>query len=248
MNSLVVLEDEGWDAGVITLRGARARQLVDSHEFVVGQEIFVARLGGEKGRARVVHYTTDCVELALSQVQPSLALRPIDLLIGLSRPQTIKKVIQAAVMSGVRSLHLVHTESGEKSYLDSHLLRPEYLQTEIIKALEQTGEGLYPAIHIYRSFSELRTRALDCLGSDQPHLRMVAVPGEPLIPVSIFERRSDALVLAVGSEAGWSERELTCLRECGFVSIGLGPRVMRVELALTFLLGQSLLIPLGGEL
>jgi 16S rRNA (uracil1498-N3)-methyltransferase len=250
MNSLIIFADEGWEGGVITLRGQRAQQVFYSHEFVVGQEISVARFGGARGKARVEQYSSDHVELSLFDVRPSLELRPVDLIVGLSRPQTTKKVIQAAVMSGVRSLHFVHTASGEKSYLDSHLLRPECLQVEVVKALEQTGEGVYPPIYVHRTFFGFRDKVLDSLGSTQAHLRLVAAPGDQLMSASVFSQRSEALILAVGSEAGWVDREILTLKERGFVGVGLGPRVLRVEVALSFLLGQSLLLPLGkaGEI
>jgi 16S rRNA (uracil1498-N3)-methyltransferase len=247
MNSLIVFADEGWETGIITLRGARARQIFYANDFAIGQDISVARLGGAKAKARVIQYSADLVELSVGDISPSLMLRPIDLVIGLSRPQTTKKIVQAAVMSGVRSLHFVHTASGEKSYLDSHLLRPECLEQEVVKALEQTGEGLYPSIHVHRSFFALRDQVLDSLGSGQRHLRLVAAPGEPLISAAALAERSEALVLAVGSEAGWSDLELSMLKERGFVGVGLGPRIVRVEVALSFLLGQSLLLPLGVE-
>lgn len=247
MNSLLIFDGEGWEEGAITLTGERARQIFSSYEFVIGQDISVARLGGEKGRAQVVHYASTSIKLNLLETHPSLALRPIDLIVGLSRPQTTKKVIQAAVMSGVRSLHFVHTELGEKSYLDSHVLRPKDLETEVVKALEQIGEGLYPAIHVYRSFFELRARLLNSAPLDPMHLRLVAVPYEPLVSVSLFEQKRESLMLAVGPEVGWSKREVTRLKDCGFMSVGLGPRVLRVEVALTFLLGQSLLMPFSGD-
>lgn len=247
MNSLIIFEDEGWETGVVTLRSTRAQGVFHGSDFVVGQEIAVALLGGEKATARVLRYEAECVQLALDLRQPSKHLRPIDLVVGLSRPQTTKKVIQAAVMAGVRSLHLVHTQSGEKSYLDAHLLKPEYLRVEVAKSLEQTGEGLFPAIHVHRSFAQVYNDVLDTLGSTKAHLRLVAAPGEPLISVPVLQQESDALVIAVGSEAGWSEQELCRLKERGFVGVGLGSRVLRVEVALMFLLGQSLFVPFSGE-
>jgi 16S rRNA (uracil1498-N3)-methyltransferase len=248
MNSLIIFEDEGWNTGMVTLRDTRAQSVFHGSDFVVGQEIAVALFGGEKARAQVLRCETDCVELALHARQPSQKLRPIDLVVGLSRPQTTKKVIQAAVMAGVRSLHLVHTQSGEKSYLDSHLLRPECLRAEVVKSLEQTGEGLFPAIHVHRSFARVSNDVLDTLGSTGPHLRLVAAPGEPLISSPTLKQECDALVIAVGSEAGWSERELSRLKEKGFIGVGLGSRVLRVEVALLFLLGQSLFVPFAGDI
>lgn len=243
MNSLLIRENEGWESGDIVLVGKRARDVFHSNQFVLGQRVIVAQLGGDKGVAEVCRYGADRIELTLRHTEPSLALRPIDLVVGLARPQTTKKIIQIAVMSGVRSLHLVHTTLGEKSYLDSHILKPEFLQDEVVKALEQIGEGLYPNIYVHRSFRFLPWDQFEPPNPSQAIVKLVAVPGEPLSSPLVEDscRGLHGLVLAVGPEAGWTDKERSALLERGFTGIGLGPRIVRVELALALLLGQSLL-------
>ena len=241
MNSLVIFADEGWDLGPIRLVGARAESFYNSQQFKVGQEIHVAKLGADKGIARVVCLSSSLIELDLVSSSPSLPLKPIDLVVGLSRPQTLKKVIQAATMVGVRSLHFVHTESGEKSYLTSHLLRPDALQLEVVKSLEQIWEGLYPSIHIHRSFRYFVSHHLANLGVEPPGMRLVASPDGGPITTSQLESSCGSMVIAVGPEAGWSAAEVATFCTQGFQKVGLGPRVVRVEVALLMLLGQVLL-------
>jgi 16S rRNA (uracil1498-N3)-methyltransferase len=241
MNSLLIVADEGWESGRIRLVGPRAGGVYGTHQFQEGQEIHVAKLGGDKGIARVVRFSSDLIELDLVSCAPSLALRPIDLVVGLSRPQTLKKVIQAATMAGVRSLHFVHTESGEKSYLTSHVLQPDALQLEVIKSLEQIGEGLYPTVHVHRSFRYFVSHHLPALGAEQPGVRLIASPNSNGLTTAQLEMSYRSMVLAVGSEAGWSEAEVAALCTQGFEKVGLGQRVVRVEVALLMLLGQALL-------
>ena len=50
--------------------------------------------------------------------------------------------------------------------------------------------------------------------------------------------------MAIGPERGWSDAEVDLFTQHGFTPVGLGERVVRVELALVFLLGKlSLLRP-----
>jgi 16S rRNA (uracil1498-N3)-methyltransferase len=239
MNSLIIYEDEGWHQGCIRLVGERARAARGSGTCLVGAELRVALLGGDKGLVRVCVSSDERVVLELLSTERSLSLRPIDLIVGLSRPQTTKKVIQAAVMSGVRSLHLVHLESGEKSYLDAHIFREADLRDEIVKALEQTWEGLYPAISVHRNFASFTRSHASLFGAADSALRVVAHPGAaPLSNVGYHATQS--VVIAVGSEGGWSEQELQALLSRGFIQIGLGRRIVRVEVALLYLLGQTL--------
>jgi 16S rRNA (uracil1498-N3)-methyltransferase len=249
VNSLVVFDNEGWDSGIISLRGERARSVLKANQFQLDQHVAIAKFGGEKGSARIIRCDPQFIELRIEHLEPSLELRPIDLIVGLARPQTTKKVIQAAVMSGVRSLHLVHTFLGEKSYLSSHVLREDALQGEIVKALEQTGEGLYPQITVYSSFRSLPWDTFEVATSSQPLLAIAALPGgAPAHSALKTENvRPKGMVIAVGPEAGWAPREVELLLSKGFVGVGLGPRIVRVELALSYLLGQSLLVAFNED-
>jgi len=239
MNSLIVFVNEGWNEGRVTIEGARAREAYDTGDYGVGTEIRVAVLGGDKGLGRVVECTRDRLVFDVEQTTSSLKLRPIDLIVGLSRPQTTKKVIQAAVMSGVRSLHLVHLASGQKSYLDAHLLREEALREEIAKSLAQIWEGLYPTIHVHRSFNRFVRECGELFEVSNTTLRIVAQPGGSPLSTSAGPVHNSALI-AVGSEGGWSEAELDTFTGAGFSRVGLGQRVVRVEVALLYLLGQTL--------
>jgi len=239
MNSLVVFENEGWDERRVTIEGERAHEAYQTGEYEVGAEIRVVVFGGEKGIGRVVECARDRLVFDVIRTESSLALRPVDLIVGLARPQTTKKVLQAAVMSGVRSLHLVHLASGEKSYLDAHLLRDGALREEIAKSLAQIWEGLYPKIHIHRSFHRFVRDHQELLQGASTAMRIVAQPGG--VPLDhVRDVAHDAAVIAVGSEGGWSDEELHAFTAAGFSRVGLGERVVRVEVALLYLLGQTL--------
>ncbi len=238
MNSLVVFQSEFVDPSVIRIGTPRVDQLWRAYLKLRGQEIHIAVFGGDRGVASL--RTVDAHEMILdvSRMEPSLPLRPIDVVVGLSRPQTVKKVIQTAVMTGVRSLHLVRTEHGEKSYGTSSLLEADALHGETIKALEQTGEGLSPLISVHKSFAHFHKNGLRALTSDELTVKILAHPGGGSLASVAQLPQSNVAVIAVGPEPGWSVSELESLEDLGFTRVGLGPRVMRVEIALSFLLGQ----------
>jgi 16S rRNA (uracil1498-N3)-methyltransferase len=239
MNSLVVYPDEGWQSGRITLVGSRAREVSAAGSYQVGDTLRIALFGGDKGGGKIRAFSSEKIVIDLTWIDPSLDLRPIDLIVGLSRPQTTKKVIQAAVMSGIRSLHFVHLESGEKSYLDSHLFREDDLRYETAKALEQIWEGRYPDIRVHRDFGRFIRGNTELLSASDSRLSLIAQPGGGVITSEMCSA-NDSAVIAVGSEGGWSPRELATFNELGFVPVGLGARIVRVEIALLYLLGQTL--------
>lgn len=240
MNSLLILPEECVSDSRAELVGARALYAYEIHEARVGETVRVGVLGGAKGTALVEYAARDRVVLATQfsdEASPSL---PIDLIIGVPRPQTVKKVIQAAVMLGVRSLHFVRTELGEKSYLSSHALEEESLRDETVKALEQVWETVPPQIKVHRTFSYFLKNHYPSIATNPGGtLSMVAHPlGRELVVADAPRVSAAHLMLAIGPERGWSDDEVSAFRSSGFEVIGLGSRVVRVETALVLLMGQ----------
>ena len=245
VNSLVVLPQEVIDPTRARLEGARALYAFETHGVRDGQTIKVCVLGGLRGEAKVLSATTSSVVLELNLSLPSLEPIPFSLLVGVSRPQTVKKVIQAAVMFGVSSLHFVRSELGEKSYLQSRSLDSDQIEEETVKALEQVWDSRAPEIVVHRTFSYFMENKLAgiaaSLEAQTSGLRaqgFVAHPGGARLRCSDAARLKDSpAIIAIGPERGWSDAEVRAFAGSGFQVVGLGDRVVRVELALVFLMG-----------
>lgn len=227
------------------LEGARAVYAFETHGMRQGQTVKVGVLGGQRGEGTVVKASLSSVELELRLTLPSLQAAPLSLVVGVSRPQTIKKVVQAAVMFGVSSLHFVRSEMGEKSYLQSRSLDADQIEEESIKALEQVWDTRAPEIAVHRTFSYFMEHKLSALsaglevgsqGRRTQHL--IAHPGGRQLGCEDHNRlKSSPVIIAIGPERGWDDTEVRAFQDVGFEMVGLGERVVRVELALVFLLG-----------
>jgi RsmE family RNA methyltransferase len=207
-------------------------------------------MGGLRGEGRILSASLERVTLALDVESARLDPIPVTLIVGVSRPQTVKKVIQAAVMFGVSSLHFVRSEQGEKSYLQSRGLDEDQIQEEVIKALEQVWDSRAPEIVVHRTFSYFIDKKLPLLVSsaqegapDGKVLKLIAHPGGAPLSCGDVSRVENAhAIVAVGPERGWSDNEVEIFQRFGFEVVGLGERVVRVELALVFLLGKLALL------
>lgn len=246
MNSLIILPTECVDPTKGILFEERAVYAYETHGVREGQQVKVAVLGGKKGIGVVLAASRERVEITISDETPPSPVLPIDLIVGVSRPQTVKKVIQAAAILGARSLHFVKSEHGEKSYLQSQALEADQVEFEVIKGLEQVWESIPPEIHVHRNFDYFLERHLPMLGAgevESSSIKLLAHPGGHELR-SIVTRRnlssevSPSIVVAIGPERGWSDIEVRDLLSRGFTQIGLGSRVMRVELATVFIFGQ----------
>lgn len=250
MNSLVVLPDEVRDGATAVLVGRRARYAIDTHGVREGESLQVAVMDGLRGEGQVISVTSGEVTIALTLAESALDPLPLSLIVGVSRPQTVKKVIQSAVMFGVSSLHFVRSEKGEKSYLQSRSLDEDQIEEETIKAMEQVWDSRRPEIVVHRAFSHfvkqklpVLTEATRSVGGGREVIKLVAHPGGSSLTCAESPRlRAAATVIAIGPERGWSEGEVQTFEDLGFQRIGLGERIVRVELALVFLLGQLALL------
>lgn len=165
------------------------------------------------------------------------ALPPVRLVVGLSRPQTMKKVFAAAAEIGCARIDVFRSEKGDPAYAESSLWKSgdSALSGVLEKAAEQTCVPALPEFALSASLAEALDAvparavrvALDVYGADASFARTEFAPGVPA-------------VLAVGSERGWSERERGVLRSRGFAFAHLGERVLRVETAVSVALAVAL--------
>jgi RsmE family RNA methyltransferase len=196
-------------------------------------------LGGVRGEGLVKEATRDRVVIQHVFSSPPLERAPIDLIVGVPRPQTVKKVIQAGVMLGVRSIHFVKSELGEKSYLQSKVLSEEGILAEGVKALEQVWDSQLPEIRVHRSFSYFMDVKLPLLGAGRQGVsRLLAHPTGRALLLSDGPLLGSEQVVAIGPERGWSASEVEQFEQRGFTVVGLGARIVRVETAVVLLLGQ----------
>lgn len=248
MNSLLIYPGELSSEGRVLLVGERARHArEDFHDVVPGVTVPAGIRGGNRGRATYEVIATDDerVELVFEQTHPPMARTPVRLIVAISRPQTIKKVVQASVFLGVRELFLVRTDRTEKSYLSSRELRSERISGEVDRALEQAGDSVPPRIEVGALLTEVVRahrgggRAFFADTAFHPHERSIGFPQAPAKVSMTAATKQDSAsvgpegdtVLLIGPEKGWSERELRLFGDCHLLPLSLGERVLRVDAA-----------------
>jgi RsmE family RNA methyltransferase len=196
-----------------------------------GDVLRVGLVGGYVGTAAVLRLTGD--ELVL---RPSFTDAPpprpgIDLLLAIPRPKALRRVLPAAASLGVDRIVLVNAARVEKSYFDSKVLDPAAVRDLLVLGLEQGRDTQLPEVLLRERFRPFVEDELDALWPDAQ--RLVAHPGTGPAPA----RRSPRAVVAIGPEGGWVPFEIDLLRARGFIPFTLGPRALRVEVALPYAVG-----------
>jgi 16S rRNA (uracil1498-N3)-methyltransferase len=232
------------------LVGERAAYARDQHKVEAGLSLAVVAENRGRGTGTVLSVTPQEVSLDFTVSSAPAAPCAARCLIGLPRPQTVKKVLELCATLGVSELHFVASEQGEKSYQSSTVFEPAELQRFLVKGLEQGGEWRLPKVAVHSHLKKCLAEVRPFAEPVPPHGHGAAIFADTLAsPESSVSKihlvPGASTMVALGPEAGWSEAERLLLLSRGFQSISLGSRVLRVEQALAFLLGQIALLGQG---
>ncbi len=191
-----------------------------------GDSFDAGLVNGPRGRGTLVAVTGEALELAFAWTGEPPALCPLQLVIGLPRPQTARDILRDATALGVAALHFVRTEKGEASYARSKLWQSGEWERQVIAGAEQAFCTRLPEVTHGRTLAA--TLAVLPAGAARLALDNYEAPAA-LATCNVAG--GSAAVLAVGGERGWSSAEREQLRAAGFGFAHLGPRVLRTETA-----------------
>jgi 16S rRNA (uracil1498-N3)-methyltransferase len=234
----LVLLDEGDLApdGTARLSGRRAEHLREVLRARPGDRLAVGRLGGDLGEGEVIACGPGEVLLRVRLVAPPPPPSPVDLLLALSRPKILRRVLQSTAAMGVKRILLVGSHRVEKSYFSSPLLAPAALESQLRLGLEQGRDTRLPEVLVRRLFKPFVEDELDRLFPGPG--RLLADPAAPDPLEALPREGASRVLLAVGPEGGWTRYEADQLRSRGFAPFTLGPRPLRVDAAVPCAVGQ----------
>ncbi|MCH6257693.1 16S rRNA (uracil(1498)-N(3))-methyltransferase [Puniceicoccaceae bacterium K14] len=191
----------------------------------IGDETDVGLINGPRGKAILLIIEDDYVELDFIWGLEPEPLLAIDLIVGISRPQTCRKILQEATSLGVRSIRFIETERGEPSYASSKLWTTEEWRTHVRLGVEQAFSTRFPKVYPLLDLKE----AIASL--DEETSRVCLDNYEAKCGLGEFDKNRLPITLAIGSERGWTGLERDCFRANGFTLAHLGERPLRTETA-----------------
>ena len=133
----------------------------------------------------------------------------------------------------LKRIALIHARRVEKSYWQSGALAGETLRQQLTLGLEQAGDTVLPTISMHRRFRPFVEDELGCLLTEAQGF--VAHPDAAReCPRSL----SGPVTVVIGPEGGFIPYEIEKLEEAGLTSVRLGPRVLRVEAAIPYVVAR----------
>lgn len=238
MNLLLVEPEEVTGDGMVVLGDRRAEHLRKFIGVQVGSTVKAGIVAGGIGTAEVITDDGTTMALRLSITAPASVPMPVSLVLAVPRPKVLTRVIETASAFGVTRIDLTNSWRVEKSYLSSPRLYDEALAYATRFGAEQGATTHIPPVQLHDRLMGLLD-ARWAVPDAPPATKLIAHPGAPPIEQA---QLSWPLVLALGPEGGWIQRELDTFVERGFTQVSIGTPILRVEAALSAVLGQLLVL------
>jgi len=164
--------------------------------------------------------------------KPPQAL-PLSLILALPRPPMLKRILFSAAMLGVKRITILNFNRVEKSLWNSSSLKIPAMTEQLVLGLEQAKDTLMPEVTIKKGFKPFVQDELPAIIKGS--LALVAHPGSPR---SLPGKTDQPVTLVIGPEGGIIDYEIEQLKAAGCQPMDLGPRILRTETVLPFIVGR----------
>ncbi|GAB5450637.1 MAG: 16S rRNA (uracil(1498)-N(3))-methyltransferase [Halioglobus sp.] len=233
MNILLFDASDRIDELRIRVDDDRLKHLVAVHRSAVGDTLRVGEIDGRIGKATIEALGPEEAVLRVELQREPPPKLPIIVLLALPRPKMLRRILRSVAEFGVSELHLINSARVEKSFWQSPLLQQESIRNYLLQGLEQAGDTRLPAVHQHKRFKPWIEDEFPALAAGKSLL--LAHPGNhPPCPSTL---QADTL-LAIGPEGGFVPYEVEQFEKAGCEIVSLGPRILRVENAVSALLGR----------
>lgn len=228
MNSLILKDQSGTITDPLIMG-----HLHKTLKLKVGDEVKCTVLNQGLTTGLVLAINDEGCQLKLNSLLPAQN-QWFDLVVGLSRPQTTKKILEHASTFGARKFHFFKAALSEKSYLDSKIFEDKAYEDSLLAGLSQAA--------IYANLPEFK---LDIYNPAAQYAQNTDATQKFILDLKADKSFLDVdldfskpITLAVGPERGWISEDLEKFHHAGFTSIKISPTILRVEHAVYCAISQ----------
>ncbi|MEP1470601.1 MAG: 16S rRNA (uracil(1498)-N(3))-methyltransferase [Halieaceae bacterium] len=233
MNLLLFSEADRRPDNTVVITGRRLQHLKEVLSAQQGDSLRVGEIDGGMGLGRIVALDDQAATLQVSLTESPPEKLPITLVLALPRPKMLRRILRTIAETGVTDLHLINSYRVEKSYWQTPVLEADTVRDYLLQGLEQARDTGLPTVTLHRRFKPFVEDTLPSLLKNRHAL--LAQPGDyPLAPT---DGDIDTL-LVIGPEGGFIPYEVDKLEDAGCTAVSMGKRILRVETAVTALLGR----------
>ena len=223
----LILFDKAFDQVCLEPGDPRSQHIRKVLRAELGTKVFLGFINQHRARAEVTRLDGDgSVELTVIGTEPAPAPLPIQLLIGLPRPHTAKRILFEMASMGVQALHFFEAERSEPSYAKSSLWTTDEWKERLRLGTGQSFGTHLPEVSMHPDLQF----AISHLGAGGARVALDNYEAGASLAGAIPQAATSA-ILALGPERGWSAAERETFRKNGWRLAHLGAPVLRVETA-----------------
>lgn len=226
MNLILLTPEEALENG-LPGADARAEHIRTVLRATPGGTVRIGVVGGRRGVATLGAVSPEKITWTVAWETGTQGALPLQLLVGLPRPQTARKILQEGASLGFSHLRFFRTEKGDPAYAQSSLWRDGEAEGLLRGGAAQAFTTRVPSLALHDSLEN----ALAAVPEQRGIARIFLDVYEAAVPLDDAVRGQTGAVLAIGPERGWSAGERNLLRGASFTGAHLGDRVLRVETA-----------------
>jgi 16S rRNA (uracil1498-N3)-methyltransferase len=214
-------------SGEVTVEGEAYRHLFRARRVPVGAEFRVVDGQGQARWGKVARVDRASARVALGEPAPSNepSFR-LELLVPTFRPERASWLVEKATEVGVSAVRFLNSERAPRTFGDGTI---ERMLRVAVAAVEQCHRSLVPEITGPHPWEEIDRFVADGRWFLDPQ---GALGGWGTLGTSG--------ALLIGPEGGWAPEEREQVLANGWLPVGLGPRILRIETA--GLVGASMLL------
>jgi 16S rRNA (uracil1498-N3)-methyltransferase len=220
----VILFDTMPADDVIARDDYRYEHIVKVLHLGVGDMFQMGIVNGAKGEATIVSLDDSGCRFAFKETEKDASsLYPVTLLIGQVRPICMRRILREAVDLGVETMVLSTCDLTERSYQDAKLYTSGEYRSILLDGAMQSGKTGLSEVRFASSIDEALTKVPS--GAQKILLDNV-IGKDSLSSLAVTEKR---VVLAIGPERGFSDRERKLFLDAGYDCRLMGSRILRTE-------------------
>lgn len=214
----------------LRLSDERYQQIRHIHRSQAGDSVRVGMINGLMGTGQILAIDEQQVSLAVDLRITAPEKLPLTIILALPRPKMIRRIFRTITELGVSELIIINSYKVEKSFWQSPAINEAKIRSYLIDGLQQAKDTVLPKVSFYKRFKPFVEDDLPTLSAGSK--KLIAHPDTGTVcPLAI----NCPTTLAIGPEGGFTAYEVDKFLAAGFSGIHLGPRILKVENALTVL-------------
>lgn len=218
----IILLEEGED--FLPFADERAKHIRKVLHLQAGDSFKAGIINGFQGMAEILSSDEKGIAIRFIPERDTSSLYPLTMIVAQVRPICMRRILREAVSLGVERLILPVSDLGEKSYLAASLYTKGEYREILLDGAMQAGATGVSDVSIVKNAEEAIEKA-----AGDVYILLDNVRGaEKLSHADLSGKR---VVLAIGPERGWSERERKLFIDKGYRPMLLGSRILRTETA-----------------